>query len=57
VVYRTDPHMDAKERAIDAYETLVRTIRGEIRPVAALEMPPMVISILGQDTREEPMPA
>jgi microcystin degradation protein MlrC len=55
VVYRTNPHMDASERAIDACEILVRTIKGEIRPVTALEMPPMVISILRQDTREEPM--
>jgi microcystin degradation protein MlrC len=55
VVYRTNPHMDAKERAIEACEILVRTIKGEIRPVSALEMPPMVISILRQDTREEPM--
>jgi microcystin degradation protein MlrC len=55
VVYRTNPHLDAKERAIDACEILVRTVRREIRPVSALEMPPMVISILRQDTREEPM--
>ncbi|HLZ26634.1 MAG TPA: M81 family metallopeptidase [Chloroflexota bacterium] len=55
VVYRTNPHMDAKERAVEACDILVRTIRGEIHPVAALEMPPMVISILRQDTREEPM--
>lgn len=55
VVYRTNPHLDARERAIDASEILVRTVRGEIRPVGALEMPPMVISILRQDTREEPM--
>lgn len=55
VVYRTNPHMDARERAIEACALLVRTIDHEIRPVAALEMPPMVIGILRQDTREEPM--
>jgi len=55
VVYRTNPHMDARERAIDACALLVRTIKGEVRPIGALEMPPMVISILRQDTREEPM--
>jgi microcystin degradation protein MlrC len=55
VVYRTNPHLDAVERAVDACEILVRTIKGEIQPVGALEMPPMVISILRQDTREEPM--
>jgi microcystin degradation protein MlrC len=55
VVYRTNPHLDAVERAVDACHILVRTIEGEIQPVGALEMPPMVISILRQDTREEPM--
>jgi microcystin degradation protein MlrC len=55
VVYRTNPHLDARERAIEACKILVRTIKREIRPVNALEMPPMVISILRQDTREEPM--
>ena len=55
VVYRTNPHLDAQERAVDACEILLRTINGEIRPVGALEMPPMVINILRQDTREEPM--
>jgi microcystin degradation protein MlrC len=54
VVYRTNPHLDAAERAVDACAILVRTIKGEIQPVGALEMPPMVISILRQDTREEP---
>jgi len=55
VVYRTNPHLDAVERAVDACAILVRTISGDIHPVGALEMPPMVISILRQDTREEPM--
>jgi len=55
VVYRTNPHMDARERAVEACDLLLRTVRGEIRPVASLEMPPMVIGILCQDTREEPM--
>lgn len=55
VVYRTNPHLDARERAVEACELLIRTIRGEVRPIGALEMPPMVIGILRQDTREEPM--
>ncbi len=55
VIYRTNPHIDARERAVDARQILVRTIKHEIRPIGALEMPPMVINILRQDTREEPM--
>src|SRR5688572_25591935 len=55
VVYRTNPHLDAKERAEECAELIVRTIRGEIRPVQALEMLPLVVNIVKQYTGEEPM--
>jgi microcystin degradation protein MlrC len=55
VVYRTNPHLDPKERAEECAELIVRTINGEIRPVQALEMPPLVVNIVRQFTGEEPM--
>ena len=55
VVYRTNPHLDPRPRALECAELIVRTIRGEIRPVQALEMPPVVINIVKQFTGEEPM--
>jgi microcystin degradation protein MlrC len=55
VVYRTNPHLDAKARAEECAELIVRTIKGEIRPVQALEMPPLVVNIVKQFTGEEPM--
>ena len=55
VVYSTNPHLDAKERAEECAELLVRTVNGEIRPVQALEMPPVVVNIVKQYTGEEPM--
>jgi len=55
VVYRTNPHLDPKERAIEASEILARTMRGEIRPVQWLEQIPMVINIVKQTTTLEPM--
>ncbi len=55
VVYTTNPHLDAKERAEQCAELIVRTIKGEIRPVQALEMPPLVVNIVKQFTGEEPM--
>ena len=55
VLYRTNPHLDARPRAIDCAEIIVRTIRGEVRPVQALEMPPVVVNIVKQFTGEEPM--
>jgi microcystin degradation protein MlrC len=55
VVYRTNPHLDPRPRALECADIIVRTIRGEIRPVQALEMPPVVINIVKQFTGEEPM--
>jgi len=55
VVYRTNPHLDAKERAIEAADILVRTIRDELHPVQWLEQIPMVINIVKQATSLEPM--
>jgi microcystin degradation protein MlrC len=57
VVYRTNPHLDPRLRARECAELIVRTIRGEVRPVQALEMPPVVINIVKQFTGEEPMRA
>ena len=54
-IYRTNPHLDARPLAVKACEILTRIVNGEINPVSALEMPPMIINILKQDTREEPM--
>ena len=55
VVYATNPHLDAKERAEECAGLIVRTIKGEIRPVQVLEMPPLVVNIIKQFTGEEPM--
>lgn len=54
-VYQTNPHVDARTRALQAGELVVRTVRGEIRPTTALEMPPIAINILCQGTDDSPM--
>ena len=55
VLYRTNPHLDARPRAVECAEIIVRTVRGEVRPVQALETPPLVVNIVKQFTGEEPM--
>lgn len=55
VIYHTNPHMDALPRAHEACDLLVRMISGEINPAHALEMPPMVIGIMHQNTNLQPM--
>jgi microcystin degradation protein MlrC len=54
ICYRSNPHLDQRERGIEAARLMARTLRGEARPVQALESPPWVIPIDRQYTREEP---
>lgn len=53
--YMTNPHLDPRPRAKKAADLIIRTVRGEIQPVKALEMPPLVINILRQGTSDSPM--
>lgn len=50
VAYRTNPHLDQRARGQEAAQLLLRTLRGEIRPVQALETPPLLINISRQQT-------
>ena len=52
--HQSSPGRAAARRA-SARELVVRAARGEIRPVQALETPPLVINIVRQCTDEEPM--
>ena len=54
IAYRTNPHLDQRERGREAADLLLRTARGEIRPVQALETPPLIIHISQQYTSQEP---
>ncbi len=55
VLYRTNPHVDPRPRALECARLIIRTVRREIRPTQALETPPVVINILKQHTGSEPM--
>jgi microcystin degradation protein MlrC len=52
VAYRTNPHLDQRERGIEAANLIVRTVRGEIRPTMAAAFPNLVINIERQCTSE-----
>ena len=54
VVYRSNPHLDQRERGLEAAALLNRILKGEVRPVQALEMPPMLLRISSQYTSEQP---
>jgi microcystin degradation protein MlrC len=54
ILYRSNPHVDQRERGLEAASIIAGTVRGEIKPVQALETPPMVINISKQYTNQEP---
>ncbi len=55
VGYQTYPHIDQRGRGLEAAGLIVRTVKGEIRPVVALAKPPMILNLLGQETDREPL--
>ena len=54
VMYRSNPHLDQRERGIEAATLMARTLSGEIQPVQAIERPPLLINIARQHTQEPP---
>ena len=55
VIYKTNPHIDQRQRGLQAAEILMRTVHGEIKPTQALAKPQMIFNILHQYTNVEPM--
>ncbi|MCZ6538742.1 MAG: M81 family metallopeptidase [Chloroflexi bacterium] len=55
VVWRTCPHLDTRQRGRKCAELIYRTVKGEIKPVQHIEMPPMLVNIVKQFTGQEPM--
>ena len=55
VIYKTNPHIDQRQRGLQAAEILMCTVRGEINPTQALAKPQMIFNILHQYTNVEPM--
>lgn len=55
ISYRENPHLDQRARGREAATLMVRTLRGEIRPVMGFAMPPVAINIERQLTRAEPI--
>lgn len=55
VVWQTNPHVDASERAAHAAEIGVRAARGEVAPTTALHQAPAALNILMMNTNVEPI--
>lgn len=54
ITYKQNPHLDTKDRGMQAARILGRTLRGEIKPVQAIVKPPMIYNIIFQNTYSEP---
>jgi len=53
--YDTNPHIDMYERGVEAAETMVRALRGEVKPVVAHKKLRMLPPTINQRTTEGPM--
>src|SRR4029077_8348270 len=54
IAYRTNPHLDQRQRGIDAAKLMARTVRGEVRPTMAAAFPPFAVNIERQLCAESP---
>ena len=48
--YDTNPHVDAYERGVEAAETIIKTLKGRIKPVMAMSKPDMILPGVGCST-------
>ncbi len=55
IIYKTNPHIDQRERGLQAAELLARTIRGEVHPVSAIAKPNVLFNIAFHNTSLPPM--
>ena len=55
VIYKTTPHIDQRQRGLQAAELMMQILEGGITPTQALAKPPMLLNILYHVTNSEPM--
>jgi microcystin degradation protein MlrC len=54
IAYRSNPHLDQRDRGLEAARLMARTLRGEVRPTMAACFPPLAINIERQLTSASP---
>ena len=55
ITYQQNPHLDTRQRGERAASILMRTLRGEIKPLQAIAKPRMIWNIVFQNTFAEPL--
>ncbi|MFN0167270.1 MAG: M81 family metallopeptidase [Bryobacteraceae bacterium] len=57
ITFKENPHLDAKDRGLQAARILADTIRGKVKPVQAMARPPMMYNLVFQNTYRAPFKA
>lgn len=55
IIYKTTPHIDQRQRGLQAAQLMMRILEDGITPTQALGKPPMLLNILYHVTNHEPM--
>jgi len=55
ITYKENPHIDPKDRGIQAARIMAQTIQGKVKPVQAIVKPPMMYNIVFQYTKVPPL--
>ena len=55
VIYKTTPHIDQRQRGLQAAELMMRILQDEVTPTQALAKPPMLLNIFYHNTSVPPM--
>jgi microcystin degradation protein MlrC len=55
IIYKTCPHIDQRERGLQAADLLTRTVRGEVQPTSSIVKPELVYNIAFHNTSSGPM--
>jgi len=54
ITYKECPHLDSKQRGIQAAKIMAGIVSGKVKPVQALEKPPMLYNLVFQNTFRAP---
>jgi len=54
-IYKTTPHIDQRQRGLQAAALMMRILRDEVTPTQVLAKPPMLLNILYHNTNVPPM--
>lgn len=55
ITYKECPHLDARERGLQAARIMADVIRGKVKPVQVLVKPPMLLNLVFQNTFVDPL--